>query len=392
MNNRLPLLFSILLISSSQLTNGLLSPALPQIAEQFAVSQSLPQQIIVQFLLGLGLSQLIYGPLADSLGRRYAFWLGQFVFLLGTSIMISGSGSIQMLIIGAFVQGLGAGSNQILARCLLSDNYRGPALDNSLAWLGMAASCIPIMAPLLGGFVTEHGHWSWLMFAMAAASLSLCLFSNRYWRQLSETRKPRSLKDVFVDYLDLIRNREFLLHSSIFWIAGVGIIYMMTSAPFILQHHYHLSASDYGLTMMLPAFGLAFGSNFNRIGTRLSDRQRSYIAGSAPAIAAIMLKTNDSLAILLLALSLTSFAIGVLFPLGLKGLLNRFRHQAGTASALAGASQMLLTAIITSSLNQWVDPSVSALALSFLCMSALLAIVISLQLRPLKMASQIEAS
>ncbi|HBQ78394.1 MAG TPA: Bcr/CflA family multidrug efflux transporter, partial [Erwinia persicina] len=45
-------------------------PALPQIAREFSVSAGSVQMTLNAYILGFALGQLIYGPLADSFGRK----------------------------------------------------------------------------------------------------------------------------------------------------------------------------------------------------------------------------------------------------------------------------------------------------------------------------------
>ena len=59
-------------------------PALSQIGSDLGVTRANDNQLIVSLLLlGMAMGQIIYGPLADSLGRRPAIFAGLGLFIAG---------------------------------------------------------------------------------------------------------------------------------------------------------------------------------------------------------------------------------------------------------------------------------------------------------------------
>ena len=57
-------------------------PALPVIAEQFGVPAGSAQMTLSTYILGFALGQLLYGPMADSLGRNRWCWAGRWCLLV----------------------------------------------------------------------------------------------------------------------------------------------------------------------------------------------------------------------------------------------------------------------------------------------------------------------
>lgn len=57
-------------------------PALPQIAREFNVSAGSVQMTLNIYILGFALGQLIYGPLADSFGRKPVIAAGTLILRL----------------------------------------------------------------------------------------------------------------------------------------------------------------------------------------------------------------------------------------------------------------------------------------------------------------------
>ena len=85
------LFLAILLLSCSQLGSQLFLPALPEIAQYFSITNSYTQYILMLYFMSFGLSQLIYGPWSDNVGRRKVFLIGQGVYIVGCLLAVFAS-------------------------------------------------------------------------------------------------------------------------------------------------------------------------------------------------------------------------------------------------------------------------------------------------------------
>ena len=89
-------------------------PAFPDIGRDLNVSPANDVQLVIMVMfLGMALGQLLYGPLADSLGRRRPIMLG-FVIYLSGSVVCLFSGTLTMLLLGRFLQGFGSAAFRIV--------------------------------------------------------------------------------------------------------------------------------------------------------------------------------------------------------------------------------------------------------------------------------------
>ncbi|CCP07784.1 Bicyclomycin resistance protein [Erwinia amylovora MR1] len=97
-------------------------PALPQIAREFSVSAGSVQMTLNVYILGFSLGQLIYGPLADSFGRKPVIAIGTLIFAIAAAACAVAQ-TIEQLIYIRFLHGLSAAAGSVVISALMRDSY-----------------------------------------------------------------------------------------------------------------------------------------------------------------------------------------------------------------------------------------------------------------------------
>src|SRR5690554_5056424 len=82
-------------------------PALPTIAADLGATTAATQMTLMAFFAGFGITQIVYGPLSDMLGRKRPLYFGLALFAV-CSIGCALAPSVEWLIGLRFVQGVGA--------------------------------------------------------------------------------------------------------------------------------------------------------------------------------------------------------------------------------------------------------------------------------------------
>jgi EmrB/QacA subfamily drug resistance transporter len=113
------------------------------------------------YLLMQAVTIPIYGKLADLFGRKPVFIFGIVVFMAG-SILCGLAQSIQFLILFRLIQGLGAGAVMPIATTVVGDIYSLEERAKIQGYLASVWGISSIAGPLLGGFLVEYLHWSWV--------------------------------------------------------------------------------------------------------------------------------------------------------------------------------------------------------------------------------------
>ncbi|KAJ7278817.1 major facilitator superfamily domain-containing protein [Mycena rebaudengoi] len=119
------------------------------------------------------------GGVAQIFGRRLVM-LGALLFFATGSVMCGAAPSMNVLIAGRTVQGIGAGSLTSLTQIVLSDLV--PLSERGLfhGLIGLAWAIASFIGPVLGGILADHRAWRWLfylnIFTSAFAAVLVILF------------------------------------------------------------------------------------------------------------------------------------------------------------------------------------------------------------------------
>jgi MFS transporter, DHA1 family, multidrug resistance protein len=237
-------------------------PALPSLATAFKTTPENVQLTLTLYLLGMGASQIIMGPLSDRFGRRPIVLIG---LAIGTffSILALFAPNIETLIIARFFQALGATSGVVLGRAMIRDLYQQDKAASMIGWVTMGMMIGPMVTPLLGGVMTDiWGHASifWVIAALTIIAMVFALID------LPETRKIGVIPPTFIslakDCFELLQNRNFWGFCLLGSFSSVTFFAFLGGAPYVVITLMKASPAEYGAWFALSALGYALGNSF----------------------------------------------------------------------------------------------------------------------------------
>ncbi len=162
-------------------------PALPAIGASLHVETANQRQfIILSFLLGFGLAQLIHGPLADRYGRKPVLGFGLALYV-GANVVTAVSGSFPLLLAARFIGGIGIAASRVVTIALVRDCYSGRAMARVMSLAFMVFMAAPIFAPMMGTAVLMIGSWRLIFWVIAGLS---ALVLSWFWLRMPETLDP----------------------------------------------------------------------------------------------------------------------------------------------------------------------------------------------------------
>lgn len=152
------------------LSTTVIATALPTISGELG-GQSHLSWIASTTLLAATIAGPILGKLADVLGRRWVFLSTALVYVLGAAVAGT-SATMEQLIVGLGIQGIGIGGLAIMTQVLLADvttpRERGKYIGYLIAGYGAAA----VSGPLIGGYLVGIDVLGWRLCFLGAIPIA----------------------------------------------------------------------------------------------------------------------------------------------------------------------------------------------------------------------------
>lgn len=142
----------------STLDASIVGISLPTIVLSLQTDVKTVAWVVMAYLIIITGCLLLMGRLADLFGRGKVFFLGFFVFTLG-SAFCGLSTSIYLLIGSRMIQGLGASALMAIGPAIMTTAFPEKDRGQSLGMLGSIVSLGFITGPLIGGFLIDHLGW-----------------------------------------------------------------------------------------------------------------------------------------------------------------------------------------------------------------------------------------
>ncbi len=238
-----------LLVSIVALATDAMLPALPAIGRDLEVPRRNDAQFVVTAMfLGLGLGQMVFGPLSDSIGRRPAIHAGLLLFMAGCLLSLFAP-SFEVMIAGRVLQGFGAAGPRVVTMALVRDLYEGRRMARILSFAMAVFILVPAIAPALGQGIQGLGGWH-AIFAvfLATAAVALLWFGLRQPETLAPAhRRPFTPRAVGAAVLEVLRIRTALGYTLATGFVFALFVAYLSSAQQIFQ-------DAYGTGALFPAY------------------------------------------------------------------------------------------------------------------------------------------
>ena len=340
--------FLVIVASLGSFVNDMYTPALPAMCRFFGCSVSLGQLGLTMGMIGLGVGQMILGPLSDRYGRKPVL-IGSVILFIVSAIASVFSPSIHIFNACRLFQGLGASGGYFLARTIPADLYAGRQLAQLMALTGAINGIAPAAAPVLGGVTADDWGWKGVFAVLAGFALVILAVSPFLKESLPKSRRTTGAWwKSLPGYLSLLKNRPFMIHIC-FKGAALGMLFAyISAAPFIVQTHYGFSQTHYGLLIGFNAIFVASGSmlamKFKPL--KKAARTGTLILVPATIAQAVCLWFVHSLIAYEICMAVMLFALGLIFTTTNTLAMNEGRQRAGEASALLGLAGYVVGATV----------------------------------------------
>jgi len=369
-----------LIISLVALSIDAMLPALPEIAADLMFEGANDAQYIITMLfIGMGIGQIIFGPLSDSIGRKPAINLGFVVFILGCLMSIIAQDFNDMMI-GRFLQGLGAAGPRIVSIALVRDRFAGRQMARVMSFVMTIFILIPIIAPSIGQLIVNYSTWhSIFVLFLVLTIVAMTWFSLRQPETLPQEKRisfsPAQMMSDIKSICAIPAAMGYTITMGFIFGAFIGYL---SSAQQILQTQYALG-NQFAIYFGVLAASIGLASLVNaKLVMRFGMRRLSRAAMTVTALLSVPFfllaqyyQGHPPLAQLMAYLLCVFFFFGIMFG-NLNALaMEPLGHIAGLGSALVGSVSTLMSVMLGIIVAGAYDGTILPLVASFAILSLL---------------------
>lgn len=353
----------------------LLLPAFADLRADFglAANSTAVAGTLTTYFLGLAVGQLAYGPASDRFGRKPALYAGFAVYGLGALASLVAP-TLPALLAARLLWGLGAAGSRTIVIAVIRDRFDGDRMARAMSFVMSIFILVPIVAPTLGAAAVRLGSWRWVPGLCLVAVVTVGLWMLRLPESLApEHRLELSFGRVARAARVVVSDRRTVGYTLAMTSFYGGFTAWLGSSEIIIGETFGLAeAFPYVFGGIASVMGCAMLVNA-RIVERVGARRVTRIVVAAYLVNAVLL----TLAALVTGgrPPLPLFLAGVAGVLGAHALLipnlnslamDPMAAIAGTASAVIGAVQVGVGALLGSVIDAAFDGTVLPFALGVL--------------------------
>ena len=327
-------------------------PALPVISAQFGVPAGSAQMTLSTYILGFALGQLLYGPMADSLGRKPVILGGTLVFA-GAAVACALAQTIDHLIFMRFLHGLAAAAASVVINALMRDIYPKEEFSRMMSFVMLVTTIAPLVAPMAGGAVLVWFSWHAIFWILALAALlaSAMIFFFIDETLPAEHRQKFHIRTTIGNFASLFRHKRVLSYMVASGFSFAGMFSFLSAGPFVYIELNHVSPQHFGYYFALNIVFLFVLTIINSRFVRRVGALNMFRAGLwIQFVMAVWLVVSAFLGVgfwaLVIGVAAFVGCVSMISSNAMAVILDEFPHMAGTASSLAGTFRFGIGAIV----------------------------------------------
>ncbi|HBC3491025.1 multidrug effflux MFS transporter [Vibrio alginolyticus] len=333
MNTKPSLWLMLVMLMFPQIVETIYSPALSSIALSFDVNHAQAAQTLSIYFLAFAIGVVVWGVLADKLGRRPTMLIGLFIYGCA-SLLATQTESFAVVMTARALSAFGIAVGSVVTQTMLRDAFDGQELSKVFSLMGMGISISPVVGMLLGGQLTALGGYRYVFFALFLIALVLLSFNVI---KLPETQKEQTPVRLHQLSWKMVRDARI-------WRSGLLVaLYNIALFSYYQLGAFTFSALGYnseqfGYSGMVLGLGTLLGSYLNKSLVSKNIHKSQLLWFSA------ILLSLGSVGVLILSQSiwfvapmvLVVMSYGIAIPNILSDALVNYKQQVGSAGALFG--------------------------------------------------------
>ncbi len=368
--------FKFLIILTMMSVSGLIAsdiylPAMPLMGQYFKISSHATQLTISIYLFGLGVGQLILGPISEVYGRRKLSIICMILFATA-SLACALSNNYYVFMGFRLCQAIGSCAGLVIGRAIIGDMCPTKDAAKVYATIFPFVGMSPAISPFLGGYISTYLGWRYTFIFLAIFALLMLVM---FWKNIPETHKDRTpttlkIQLIVKNYIAVLLNRNFIAYASAPCFAYIAYFAYITQSPFIFSTMGYRT-DQIGFFYITLSLTYVIGNLISKkmivyksIDNTLKYGYLIFISGGI-LIALVALFPHQLLGVLI-AISVLTMGNGFLIPMGSAGAVSACPSNRGYASGLLGFFQLVVASTSASLIGPFSSNKISCMGIYIL--------------------------
>lgn len=329
-------------------------PGFLKISQYYNTDLKAVQFSISTFLAGFAVGQLFWGIISDKYGRKWPTIISLFLFIAATIACIYAV-SIEQFWVARFFQAFAGCAGVVIARAIVNEYFEQKDTMQIFSLLAIIAGVAPIIGPVAGNFLVSHFSWQSTFFTLLILGV-ISLFLVVFFLPETKVKTKAKKRNLIQDFKNVLKVQTFLKYTLIGSVTYSVLMIYLANAPYLIMEYGKLSSATFSYIFAFNAVGLMIGAWISNSFTRWWSirqiiRYAILVGGVFSVVFFVLCMMKEPIEFLLIPLFFIILTLGVLFPTTTKLALEPFHENSGSASALLGSLQLMLTFIISALTN-----------------------------------------
>ncbi|RKS94133.1 DHA1 family bicyclomycin/chloramphenicol resistance-like MFS transporter [Flavobacterium limicola] len=357
-------------------------PGFAGIAKDLNTSVANVSMTLSSYFIGISAGQLLYGPLLDRFGRKKPLFIGLLVYIFASLGCVFVT-DIDTFIGLRFIQAVGSCAATVASVSMVRDLFPVKDIPKVFSLLMLVVGLSPMLAPTIGGYVTEDYGWHTVFFILMCMGIVILIAAqivlpNSYLPDTSISLKP---KPIISNFISILKEPQFYTYAFAGAIAFSGLFTYVAASPILFMDIFEVDAKTYGWIFAFMSLSFISASQLNSLLLRKFNSEQMILGAlvlqAVISVLFLILAMNEllglyeTIAILFLFLA----CLGISNPNTAGLTLAPFSRNAGSASALMGAIQLGLGALASFAVGVFVKNSMLPMVW-IMTVSTILALII----------------
>ena len=366
-------------------------PGFSGIAKDLNTTVAKVSMTLSSYFIGISAGQLLYGPLLDRFGRKKPLFIGLLVYILA-SLGCVYVNDIDTFIGLRFIQAVGSCAATVASVSMVRDLFPVRDTPKVFSLLMLVVGLSPMLAPTLGGYVTEYYGWHTVFFILMCMGIVILIAAQLGLPDSFTPDRTISLKPkpIISNFISILKEPQFYTYALTGAVAFSGLFTYVAASPIVFMDVFDVDAKTYGWIFAFMSLSFIGSSQLNSVLLkRFSSEQMIYsalIIQSIISILFLVLAVYDLLGLYETIFMLFLFlgCLGISNPNTAGLTLAPFSKNAGSASALMGALQLGLGALVSFAVGVFVKDSIIPMVIIMTSTTILAFIILNLGRKKIK--------